>query len=266
MARRHLRFALPPSRGNRFQANGPKLLELFLEEPLAPDVCALVHSCPDYASLGQELLAGQSEIAWAPPLLCARVEQAGGVVVGRFQRKGLTTYRAALVCAKARPVDLASTDGLRAIWVDAESTSGYLLPRAYLLQRGIDPATAFASESFSKTYAAALEAVAQGRADLTAVYATPARAQQARTGLEDVPLAVRERLQAFAFTEEAPNDGLALCPTLPDDLAQAVCRLLLAALRRASAGYVLAQTFNAETLETAPRGGYDALLRLAPSR
>jgi phosphonate transport system substrate-binding protein len=257
-----MRFALPPSRGNRFQSAGDRLLELFLEQPLAPEYRATVHVCPDYARLSQEVLSGQSLLAWAPPLLCARVERAGGAVVARFERKGLTRYRSAFVCAKDRPLDLKTMRSVRAVWIDADSTAGYLLPRVHLSRVGVDPAQAFRSESFAKSYAAALELVAQGLADLTAVYASPAAASAAHTGLDDVPLPVRERLQIAGYTEEAPNDALIIAPGLAVAERNVLQPRLLSALRNPSAAYMLGQVFNADAVEPAAPGSYDALLRL----
>ena len=257
-----LRFALPPSRGNRFQAAGHQLLELFLEKPLAPSFSAAVHVCPDYAQLSQEVMTGQSQLAWAPPILCARVEHAGGVVVARFERKGLTRYRAALVCAKDHRLDPKTMRGARAVWVDADSTAGYLLPRVHLHRLGVEPADAFKSESFAKSYSAALEMVAQGLADFTAVYATPQLASTARTGVEDVPLAVRDRLQIVGYTEEAPNDAVIIGPGVELADRKELQARLLSAMQDPSARYMLGQVFNADAVELSVPGSYDALLRL----
>jgi hypothetical protein len=46
-------------------------------------------------------MAHGSEVAWGPPLLCAKVEAAGGLIVGRFERRGLGVAFERLQIAKA---------------------------------------------------------------------------------------------------------------------------------------------------------------------
>ncbi|HEY3451279.1 MAG TPA: PhnD/SsuA/transferrin family substrate-binding protein [Myxococcales bacterium] len=258
-----LRFAMPPSKGNRFVHSAPQLLELLLERTLA-EFKPRVHSCPDYAALTAEVMAHTSEVAWAPPVLCAKVEQAGGLIVGRFERRGLGTYRSALVTSKQNPVALSPTStGLRAVWVDPDSTAGYLLPRAHLHRLKIDPAHAFASEHFAKSFEAALEAVAQGQADLTAVYSTPSQVAQQRTALEDLPHGLKEKLQILRFTDEAPNDGIVVSPGQDKSAAAGIRDRLLAAFSDPSASYVLKQVFNADKIAPVLPHAYDALLRMS---
>lgn len=261
--RKALRFAMPPSKGNRFVHSAPQLLELLLERTLA-EFEPHVHSCADYPTLTAEVMAHASEVAWAPPLLCAKVERGGGLVVGRFERRGLGTYRAALLTSRQHPVSLGpAATGVRAVWVDPDSTAGYLLPRAHLHKLGIEPGRAFASERFAESFEHAAAAVAQGQADLTAVYSTPAAAAQQRTGLEDLPLAVKDKLLVVAFTDEAPNDGIVVAPGLDAAVAGGIRDRLLAALADPSSTYVLKQVFNADTIAPVLPHAYDALARLA---
>ncbi|MGC4118000.1 MAG: PhnD/SsuA/transferrin family substrate-binding protein [Myxococcales bacterium] len=258
-----LRFALPPSKGNRFVHSAPQLLELLLERSL-PGFETRVHSCPDYAMLTAEVLSHASQVAWAPPILCAKVENAGGLVVGRFERRGLGTYRAALVTSKQRPVALTpQVTGLRAVWVDPDSTAGYLLPRAHLHKLGIEPAHAFTSEEFAHSYELAGEAVAKGRADLTALYSTPVQAAPQRTGLEDLTHGLKDKLQIIAYTDEAPNDGIVVAPGLEPATARTIRDRLLAVFSDPASSYVLKQVFNADAIAPVQPHAYDALARLS---
>jgi len=260
---RVLRFALPPSKGNRFVSSAPQLLQLLLERVL-PELAPQVHSCPDYPTLTDEVLSGAAEVAWAPPVLCARVEQAGGQIVGRFERRGVGTYRAAIVGSRQRSIALtAEATGLRAVWVDSDSTAGYLLPRAHLHGLGIDPARAFASERFAGSFAAALEAVAHGQADLTAAYATPAQVAPQRTGLEDLSHGLRDKLQVLAFTGEAPNDGIVVAPGRDRDSLAGLRDRLRAAFSDPSSAYLLKQVFNADRIAPVAAMAYAVLLRKA---
>jgi phosphonate transport system substrate-binding protein len=195
-------------------------------------------------------------------LVCSKVERAGGTVVGQFLREGLLTYRAALVCAKAAPLELKSMRGVRAVWVDKDSAAGYLLPIVHLNRLGVEPGKVFVSQTFAGSLSLALEAVSQGKADLTAVYSRPAQAKTPHTGLDDAPLAIRDRLQIIGYTDEAPNDGIVIASSVPRETVDVLRPRLLSSMREPSAGYMLAQVFNAESLEPAVQGSYSALVRL----
>jgi len=199
--------------------------------------------------------------------LCASVEQAGGTGRGRCVRRGLGTYRSELVAARDGAADtkVLLLQVKRAVWSDPESTSGYLLPVAHLRRLGMVPGETFRSESFAGSVTAALLAVAEGKADLTAVYATPEGAPAARTALDEAPLAVRNRLCIVGYTEEAPNDGLVVAPAVPASTVDYLRWRLCAALKERSACDVLRQVFNADGLAPVKRGDYAVLSRFDTS-
>ncbi|OGQ14064.1 MAG: hypothetical protein A2138_25500 [Deltaproteobacteria bacterium RBG_16_71_12] len=167
-----------------------------------------------YDRLADLVLAGELDAAWAPPIVCARVEAAGGVTVLRAVRGGSTAYRAALVCRAGPVVDLARHAELTAAWVDENSAAGYLLARSWLAGRHIDAVRAFKRALFLGSYAAVLQAVVEGRADLTSMFASLPGAP-ARTALDEVDVALRARVQVFAYTAETQTDGVVLPPNPP---------------------------------------------------
>src|SRR6185436_19670290 len=155
--RKRLRFVTPPSLGSGHAERAAARMERFLSRYLAPAFDVEVTVAGSYAELARALSSGQAEIGWTPPLVGARIEASGGRALVRVVRGGSSTFRAAIVCQKGKPVDPSNLFGMRAVWVDRESTAGYLLPRAWVRSLGFDPDKVFASERFAGSHRAAVE-------------------------------------------------------------------------------------------------------------
>ena len=215
-----------------------------------------------YAELEKALLEGEAHAAWGPPIVCARVESAGGEVALRAVRYGALTYRSVLLCRSDRDVNLkrlgyAGLPRLRAAWVNAYSMGGYILPRHHLRQLGLDLAETLGEERFLGSYHACFEAVLNGAADITASYAT-------RRGFGHVNLcgARATELRMLAYSDECPNDGVVLSPRLSADQRRAhqqAFQYLIADPRSLEA---LCQTFDVNGFDRPPPGTYSPLRAL----
>jgi ABC-type phosphate/phosphonate transport system substrate-binding protein len=212
-----------------------------------------------YEELEQALHDGEIDAAWGPPLVCARVEAAGGTVVRRGIRDGGTTYRSALV---SRIQDVFGIDSLgkgtfrpRAVWVDRSSVGGYLLPRDHLRQRGLAFDDAFLHQKMLGSYAACIDAVIGFEADLTAVFV-------GRNGLEHAWGPRARRLKALCYTAESPNDGVVVSSTLEPDRVAALSDSLDILLADSRSRDVVAASFSVEGFDRPPRNTYTPLLAL----
>ncbi len=257
-----IRFALPPSLGKEETRRFADQLGVHLTRSLKRQVQVVTPET--YDALAKELLSGRSDAAWAPPFVCARIEAMGVRVLVRGVRAGQSSYRAALVTRAGGPTSVGELKGKRAVWTDPDSIGGYLLPLAHLRTNGLDVKKYFASQTFAGSYQDALFAVANGTADVTSVFA-PLK----KTGLEDetglsalVPGRENE-FQVVAYTEHAPNDGVAVSMNAPDPLVVELEKTLLDLHTDTEGTAILKDTFNAERFELAPRMGYRALYRVA---
>ncbi|MDB4940853.1 MAG: hypothetical protein JWP97_387 [Labilithrix sp.] len=127
----------------------------------------------DYKELMGSVRDGSTDVAWLPPVAYAWVAE-GVTPIGSIVRRGRTSYSAALVTlAGSRVTALEATQlaGARAGWVDPWSAAGYVVPRLELLKAGIDPATAFASETFHGTHRDTMLALKSGACDVAATFA-----------------------------------------------------------------------------------------------
>lgn len=249
-----LSFGLPPSLG-RVGA-----------WELARDLATVLHGAGfstvvpfrTYGAIEQHLFTGEIDVAWAPPMVCARIEAAGGRVPLRGVRGGATSYRSVLVSRAQDAFDLDILDRgafrPRAAWVDKASLAGYVLPRAYLRGLGLSLDTAFLQQALLGSYSACVDALLGFETDLTALFV---RAD----GLEPIWGAKAKRMTELAYTEEVPNDGVVISPNLTPDrtalVAQQLGRLLASPARA-----VISAMFQVDTFDEPPPGTYAPVLKL----
>ena len=247
-------FALPPSLGTE----SSRMVARDLADVLYGVGFDTVLPTRSYAELERVLLTGEADAAWGPPLVCARVERAGGAVAFRGLRGGSTEYHAVLLGRRRDELDLErlvppATPFLRAAWVDPWSMAGYILPRHHLRASGFDPAAVFADERTFGSYEACFEAVLDFRADVTASFSGP-------RGHGYIELCGPESrmLSVFAETRSCPNDGLIVC----GDAAADVTERLRAAIGHRRTMEVLAISFDIDSFDEPPSGSYRDLLAL----
>jgi phosphonate transport system substrate-binding protein len=212
-----------------------------------------------YQALQSAVLAGEVDAAWGPPLTCARVESIGGSVALRAVRGGSTTYRAALV---TRSQDTFGIETLgqgafrpRVAWVEESSVGGYLLPRAYLRGAKVDLDQAFLNQRMLGSYAACIQALFDFESDLTAVFVR--NADFAGTWRERA-----KRLRVLAYTEESPNDGVVISPSVSEERREALVNGLEHLLGKDSSRKILMTMFTTDGFDTPPKGAYIPLLAL----
>ncbi len=217
-----------------------------------------------YEQLARELLSGKADAAWAPPFVCARIEAMGVRVLVRGVRAGVSTYRAALLTRANDPLTLKDLKGKTAAWTDRDSVGGYLLPMAWLKEQGVEAGKTFAAQNFLGTYRQALEALAGGKADLASIFALSAKSGQPDAlGIDEVWPGKAGEFRVLGFTEEAPNDGVAVSMNASPQVVMDLEKTLLS-LHQSDAGRALLKDcFHAEKFELAPRMGYRALYRVA---
>lgn len=250
-------FALPPSLGV-----GPvRELAMELAHVLHGAGFSTVVPAKSYAELERSLMAGDVDAAWGPPIVCARVEAAGGPVALRAVRYGATRYRAVLVCRAEDRLSLADLGAtgrsVRAAWVDRWSMAGYLLPRHHLRARGVDLARAFDDQVMVGSYAGCLDQVLELEADLTASFAN-------RRGLGYLEICGERaaELRTLAYTDESPNDGVVLSPALPPAARAELIAGLVGLLGRPSTLAVLGAALAIDGFDRPPAGTYAPLLAL----
>ncbi len=255
-----VRLALPPSLGQSVAGERGRRLEAFLGHALKRTTQVVVAA--SYEALAKELLSGKCEAAWAPPFVCARIEAMGVRVLVRGVRKGASSYRGAMMCRADSKLTIDALQGTKASWCDRDSVGGYLLPLALLRNKGLDPNKVFASQTFSGSYQASLESLLKGESDLTSIFASGGKGA-VTSGVDELLPGRQHLVKVLAFTDESPNDGVAVSMSAPNELTMELEKVLLQLHDSAEGAAILKETFNADRFEAAPRMGYRALYRVA---
>lgn len=136
-----------------------------------------LYESSDYNGTIQALSSGQVDLAQMAGGGYANVDaQVGGLVAPILtlrQAEGETGYYSALVVKADSPIkSLADMKGRSLGYVDFNSTSGYLVPRAKFREQGIDPDTYFGKTSFAGGHTQAVMALANGQFDAAILQAS----------------------------------------------------------------------------------------------
>jgi ABC-type phosphate/phosphonate transport system substrate-binding protein len=249
------RLGLPPSLGREPSWELARELAALLDHA----GFSTVIPCKSYEDLEQQLFSGGLDVAWGPPIVCARVEAAGGAILLRGVRGEERSYRSALV---ARAQDVFDLDTLdhgrfrpRAAWVDRSSVGGYLLARAHLRRLGVAIDRAFLQQSMLGSYAACIDALLGFETDLSALFV-------GAQGLEPLWGAKAKRLKVLAYTEEVPNDGVVLSPALPAERAALLRERLDKVLAAPGLRKQVTSMLNVGDFDEPPPGTYAPVLKL----
>ncbi|HWU91093.1 MAG TPA: PhnD/SsuA/transferrin family substrate-binding protein [Kofleriaceae bacterium] len=250
-----LKFGLPPSLGREPSWELARELAALLDEAGFSTVIPFA----SYEDLERQLFSGEIDAAWAPPMVCARVEAAGGIVALRGVRGEERTYRSALVM---RAQDVFDIDSLgqgmfrpRVAWVDRSSVGGYLLARAHLRRLGIAVETAFLQESMLGSYTACIDALLGFETDLSALFV-------GRAGLEPLWGPKARRLKVLAYTEDVPNDGVVVSPSLLPARAAHLLDRMHRLLESAASHRQLTSMLLVDDFDLPHPGTYAPVLRL----
>lgn len=218
-----MRVLLPPDRGEVRGSARAALLSDWMSSWLETRV--RVDLASSYRALVEEVQRGRAELAWAPPAVCARLRSEAQALL-TVVRYGARQCRSAFVVHRnnlCRNVE--GLSGARAAWVDPLSTSGYLMALSHLMEQDLHPDELFSEQRFAGSYRGALAAVAEGRADVTAVFVVDEDAELTLRELYDLVGPSASALRLLAMTDPAPFDALVVGPEVPE--AEALIERLL---------------------------------------
>ena len=168
---RPLRFIVPPFYASGDAQAGARAFEAMLHELTGLTVEVQSPSAYAYGEVADALTSGTADVAEVAPYTYVLLEARGLSIVPLCTTvaHGTTTYGSYLVVASGSPIErLDQIKGKRLGFVDPLSTSGYLLPAAFLRDRGIDLSTDVTA-SFLGSHEAAVAAIIAGTVDVAAI-------------------------------------------------------------------------------------------------
>ncbi len=236
----------------------------------------------DYVGLVEAMASEQAHIgAFGPLALVRAIDRAGVEIILQSERRGTFTYHTQymtnapekycddepqaddngmLWCngtleAAEGPVGgdaIARIDGPIA-FVDPSSASGYLIPALQLIEQGHDLSEL--TTTFAGGHDNSVSAVYHGDVEVGLSF------DDARGIVTGELPDVGERVVVFAFSEEIPNDGMAVVGTLPDELKQLIQQALLDYAATEAGQEVLFELYEIEGLAPATADQYDVMRR-----
>ena len=172
----------------------------------------------DQEALANAVSKGEVDVGLMGPLGYVRLDpKAKTQLMFRTVRQGKSVYRSALFA----PVNskLSSLEDLRkskkplkVAWVETSSATGYVIPKALLLQAGINPAQSFETQDFLGSHDAVCSAVLEGKYDVGATFADPVQGQARVSGCEKALGKKADQLKIVALSSDVPNDVLVAAP------------------------------------------------------
>jgi phosphonate transport system substrate-binding protein len=240
-------FGFVPSREADQLVDSADALAKVLSDALGVEVEAFVSQ--DYTALTEALASGQADIGAFGPLGVVRaIDQANAEFVLQSSRFGSFTYHTQymtndpdtycldepvadedgnLYCngtldADEGPVGADAIAKITAdtelAYVDATSTSGYLIPALQMQELGVDIS---GFDFFAGGHDASVQAVYDGDVAVGLAF------DDARSTISEQFPDVGEKVIVFAYSEEIPNDGFVVRSELPQDVKDTIVSAML---------------------------------------
>jgi len=176
-----------------------------------------------YSAAIESMCTGKAHMGALATFAYILANQKCGVDVGLVAvRYGTPFYTGQIIAGADTGIEtIADLKGKTMCWVDAASTSGYIIPRIMLKAEGVDPDTDLAQQIEAGSHDAVALGVYQGDCDAGASYV------DARDAIEDDYPDVKEETTAIAESPEIPNDGLQFIKDFPPDMRTKIVQAIL---------------------------------------
>ncbi len=200
----------------------------YLSEAMGQKVTLYI--AKDYGDLRTQMENGRVDIGSFSPFAYVDAARGGKIhIIAQSIIEGSATYRGIIVVRKdSKLKSIAELKGKRFAFVDPKSASGYIYPRAMLIEKGINPETFFKETIFAGSHDKVIAAVLEGRVDAGAIY-DGALGVAKRSGVSV------DALLTVASSDPIPHDAIAVRIGMNEKLAQRI-QLALINLDKSEAG------------------------------
>ena len=132
----------------------------------------ILYVAKDYGDLRTQMESGAVDIGSFSPFAYVDAVRGGKIrIIAQSLMDGSATYRGVIVARRDSGLkSLAELRGKRFAFVDPKSASGFVYPRALLIEKGITPEKDFKETMFAGGHEKVIAAVLKGEADAGAVY------------------------------------------------------------------------------------------------
>lgn len=245
-AARELKFGFTPVLGQEAERAEFEPLTAYLSDAIGQKV--VLYVARNYGDLRTQMEAGDVDIGSFSPFAYVDAARGGKIrIIAQSVIDGSATYRGIIVARKDSGLKtLTDLRGKRFAFVDPKSASGYVYPRAMLVEKGINPDTFFKETIFAGDHKKVIGAVLDRRVDAGATYDNA-------LGIAKASGMASDNLVIVASTEPIPHDAIAVRIGLDNALSKRIQtalvnldkteagRRVIAGSKKKLSGHVIAQ-------------------------
>ena len=217
----------------------------------------------DYTGVVEALRVNKLDIAFLTPASYVLAKNEANVrVILKSERKGIPFYYAAIIVRAES--DIRSLDDLRGktfAFGDSLSTTGNVIPRKMLRDRGIDPVRDFKQVLYSGGHDATVLAVLNGKVDAGATYANSPDGEDTAWMRYLKDEAESKKIRAIAFSEPIPADNLVVSAALDRGLAEKIEQIFIDLSHDPHGKKMLRELYQIDGFVPATDGDYDSVRR-----
>lgn len=197
----------PADRTEAMEANAKRLSD-YLGRKLGLTVKTFVGK--DYASLVDALKNGKADLALLPPFSLVKAEDSGAHLLLKAVRKGQPVYYATILTREDSGIEkIEDLKGKSFSWVEKDSATGYLYPRAELARRHLDPETFLGKQSFLGTHDAVVMSVFKKEANAGATWVNDTEGKKGAWHLYLKKPEEQAAMKMIWVSDPIPGDALA---------------------------------------------------------
>src|SRR5713226_3246541 len=176
----------------------------------------------DYGDLRTQMESGQVDIGSFSPFAYVDAQRGGKIrIIAQSILDNAATYRGLVVTRKDSGIrSIEDLKGKRFAFVDPKSASGYVYPRAMLIEKGVNPESYFNQTIFAGGHDKVISAVLEGRVDAGAIY-DGALGVAKRSGV------AVENLLTLASSDPIPHDAIAVRIGMNESLVKKIQMALI---------------------------------------
>src|SRR6266852_8827658 len=215
VAARELKFGFTPVLSEREMRNEFEPLMTYLSDALGQKV--VLYVAKDYGDLRTQMEAGSVDIGSFSPFAYVDAARDGRIrIIAQSILEGSATYRGIIVVRKDSGLrSVADLKGKRFAFVDPKSASGYVYPRAMLIEKGVNPERYFKETIFAGSHDNVIAALLDGRVDAGAIY-------DGALGVAKAKGIATTALVTLSTTDPIPHDAIAVRVGVDEALAKKI--------------------------------------------
>ena len=190
----------------------------------------VLYIAKSYGDLRDQMETGAVDIGSFSPFAYVDAARGGKVrIIAQSILDNSATYRGIIVTRKDSGLkSVAELEGKRFAFVDPKSASGYVYPRAMLIEKGVTPEQYFKEIIFAGGHDKVIAAVMERRVDAGAIY-------DGALGVAKAQGVMVEELLTLSSTDPIPHDAIAVRVGMDEGLAKKI-QAALVDLEKSDAG------------------------------